>query len=171
MPAYAIQLPQNVQNQIVSFASQYSVDALVLSAIAQFSSGGQQFYSNGSLVVTPFGVGVMGVSKATGNLLGFDVTQENSNIQAGAAYLASLLQAFVGNYPLAIAAYITSVKAVNFANGIPLLAPVENFVYNVSTIAAQAGSLSVSAVYAISNSAGIDASDAASVTGNTTNPA
>jgi hypothetical protein len=167
MPAYSIQLPQGVQSQIVSFASKYSVDSLVLSAIAQIASGGQQFYSDGSLVVTPFGVGVMGISKATATSFGFDATDENQNIEAGAAFFASLLQAFVGNYPLSIAAYITSVGTVQFAGGVPPLAPVQNFVYNVSTIAAQAGSPSVSAVYALSNAATVDdsAPQSAAVTG------
>src|SRR5271170_2173768 len=168
MPAYAIQLSSNVQNQIVSFASQYSVDSLVLSAIAQVSSGGQQFYSDNSLVVTPFGVGVMGISKVNGTVLGFDVTQENQNIQAGAAYFASLLQVFVGNYPLSIAAYVTSADTVLSFNGIPPLAQVQNFVYNVSTIAAQAGSTSVSAAYAISSAAVLDPNDAVSGTAQAT---
>lgn len=84
-----IQLPLDVQNQITSYAQQYSVDSLVVSAIAQVLTNGQQFYSDNSLVVTPYGVGVMGISVANGN--GFDVTETNSNIQAGVAYMAQLL--------------------------------------------------------------------------------
>src|SRR5271170_3576118 len=151
MPAYAIQLPQNVQNQIVSFASQYSVDALVLSAIAQVSSGGQQFYSNGSLVVTPFGVGVMGIAKNVAISLSLDATTQLGNIQAGVATLAALLATFVGNYPLTLAAYITSAAAVQQFAGIPPLASVSEFVYNVSKIAADAGSSNVSSLLTIRN--------------------
>src|SRR5271157_2349964 len=119
-----ISLPPNVQNQITSFAQQYSVDGLVASAVAQVLSGGQQFYSDNSLVVTPYGVGVMGISAANAN--GFDVTETNSNIEAGIAYIAELLQEFVGNYPLALAAYVTSATTVQQFNGVPPLAPIQN---------------------------------------------
>ena len=163
-----IALPPNVQNQITSFAMQYSVDSLVASAIAQVLSGGQQFYSDNSLVVTPYGVGVMGISAANAN--GFDVTEENSNIEAGVAHMAQLLQVFTGNYPLAIAAYVTSSDTVLFENGVPPLAPIQNFVYQVSTLAAQAGSTSVSGLFAIQNQAGVDASQAAVKSSQKTTP-
>src|SRR5271157_3898200 len=119
-----ISLPPNVQNQITSFAQQYSVDGLVASAIAQVSSGGQQFYPDNSLVVTPYGVGVMGISEEVATALGLDATTQIGNIQAGVATLAALLSAFTGNYPLALAAYITSTAAVQQFGGIPPLAPV-----------------------------------------------
>src|ERR1700676_3059770 len=137
MTAYFIQLPQDVQAQITSLAAQYSVDALVASAVAQVSSGGQQFYSDGSLVVTPYGVGVMGISKSVATALGLDATEQIGNIQAGVATLAVLLQTFIGNYPLALAAYLTSTATVREFNGIPPLAPVRNFVYTVSKLASQ----------------------------------
>jgi len=164
-----ISLPPNVQNQITSFAQQYSVDGLVASAIAQVMSGGQQFYSDNSLVVTPYGVGVMGISAA--NASGFDVTEENSNIEAGIAYVAELLQVFIGNYPLALAAYVTSPLAVQTSNGVPLVAPIQNFVYQVSTLAAQAGSSSVSGLYAIRNQSSADPTKAATQAGNIIDPA
>jgi len=151
MTAFSISLPLDVQAQINSFAAQYSVDALVASAVAQVSSGGRQFFSDGSLVVTPYGIGVMGIGKMTAVSLGFDATEESQNIQAGVAYLSLLLQQTVGNYPQAIAAYITSIDAVQTANGVPPLAPVQNFVFNVSTLSAQAGSTSASALYALRN--------------------
>src|SRR5271168_2309656 len=146
MIAFSINLPSDVQAQIVSFSAQYGVDALVLSAIAQVSSGGQQFYSDGSLVVTPFGVGVMGISKTNATSLGLDATEQTTNIQAGVSWFAGLLGAFVGNYPLTIAAYVTSVATVRQFDGIPPLAPVNNFVYNVTKIAENAGSPSVSSL-------------------------
>src|SRR5271168_3823891 len=114
-----IQLPLNVQQQITSYCQQYSVDSLVASAIAQVLTNGQQFYSDNSVVVTPYGVGVMGISAA--NAEGFDVTKTNSNIEAGIVYLAELLQVFVGNYPLALAAYVTSANTVLQSNGVPQL--------------------------------------------------
>lgn len=163
-----IQLPPNIQNQITSFAQQYSVDSLVMSAIAQVLTNGQQFYSDNSLVVTPYGVGVMGISAA--NAEGFDVTKTNSNIEAGVAYMALLLETFVGNYPLALAAYVTSASTVLQSNGVPQIAPTQNFVYQVSTLAAQAGSRSVSGLVAIKNQASTDPSAAATKSGEQTTP-
>src|SRR5271155_1549269 len=149
-----IQLPLNVQQQITSYCQQYSVDSLVASAVAQVLTNGQQLYSDNSLVVTPYGVGVVGISAANGN--GFDVTQENSNIEAGVVYMAQLLQAFTGNYPLALAAYVTSIATVRQFNGVPPLAPIQNFVYQVSSLARQAGTYSVSGQYAIKNQSTAD---------------
>lgn len=170
MTATSIQLSPDVQAQVNSFASQYSVDALVASAVAQVSSGGQQSFSDGGLVVTPFGVGVMGIPKNVANALGFDATTQVGNIQAGVAALAALLGTFVGNYPLALAAYATSVATVQRFNGIPPLAPVQNFVYNVSKIAANAGSSSVSSGIALRNSATLDPTSAATTTSQLSTP-
>jgi len=171
MAAYSINLSPDVQAQITSAASQYSVDALVASAVAQVSSGGQQFYSDGSLVVTPFGVGIMGISKNIASTLGFDATEQVGNIQAGVATLAALLQAFVGSYPFALAAYVTSVDVVRQFNGIPPLAPVTDFVYNVSKVAANAGSTSVSSLYTIRSESSLDPTPASSITGDIVGPA
>lgn len=170
MIAYSINLPPAVQAQINSFSAQYSVDALVASAVAQVSSGGQQFLSDGSLVVTPFGVGVMGISEDVGVALNLDATTQMGNIQAGVATLAVLLSVFVGNYPLALAAYLTSVATVQQFNGIPPLAQVSDFVYNVSKIAANAGSASVSSLYKIRNDSTLDPSSAATTTGQLIDP-
>jgi hypothetical protein len=171
MTAYSINLPFDVQTQITSFAMQYSVDALVASAVAQVSSSGQQFNSDGSLVVTPFGVGVMGIGKNVAAVLGLDATTQLGNIQAGVATLAALLQAFVGKYPLALAAYVTSVGTVRQFNGIPPIAPVADFVYNVSKIAALAGSTSVSALYTIRSESSLDPTPPSSITGDLVDPA
>jgi hypothetical protein len=165
MIASSINLSPDVQAQITSFAAQYGVDALVVSAIAQVSSGGQQFYSDGSLVVTPYGVGVMGISKSIATSLGLDATEQVTNIQAGVSWFAGLLQAFVGNYPLAIAGYVTSVSTVRQFNGIPPLAPVNNFVYNVTKIAENAGSPSVSSVVTLTYESTVDPTSYASATG------
>src|SRR5271154_338359 len=169
MQAFDINLPPLVQAQITSFAMQYSVDALVASAVAQVSSGGMQFYSDNSLVVTSYGVGVMGIDKATAMALGLDATVQVQNIQAGVATLAALLQIFVGNYPEALAAYITSAATVAQFNGIPPLAPVTNFVYNVSKIAANAGSTSVSSLLTLKYESTLD--QQAKQSGNLISPA
>jgi hypothetical protein len=156
MIAFEINLSPAVQSQITSAAAQYSVDALVASAVAQVSSGGQQFNPDNSLVITPFGVGVMGISKNVATALGFDATTQVGNILAGVATLAALLGTFAGNYPLALAAYVTSSATVQQFVGIPPLAPVTNFVYNVSQIAANAGSPSVSSLLTIRNEGAVD---------------
>jgi hypothetical protein len=170
MTALFINLPLDVQGQIVSFASQYSVDGLVAQAIAQVSSGGQQFTPNNTLVVSPFGVGVMGVSVASAAALGFDATQQVQNIQAGCAVLAAYLQSFNGNYPLALAAYVTSAATVNQFDGIPPLAQVQNFVYSVSQLAAQAGSNSTTRAMTLKNSTTLDPSKAATKTAQLSSP-
>lgn len=171
MVAYSINLPPDVQVQITSFAAQYGVDALVASAVAQVSSGGQQFFSDGSLVVTLFGVGVMGIAKNVATALNLDATQQVQNIQAGVATLAALLSAFTGNYPQALAAYITSVDTVRSSGGIPPLSQVSDFVYNVSKIAANAGSTSVSGLLTIRNGNPPDGDNAAAITGGLIDPA
>jgi hypothetical protein len=174
MVAYSINLPPDVQAQITSFAAQYSVDALVASSVAQVSSGGRQFFPDGSLVVAPSGIGVMGISKNAASALGFDATEQAGNIQAGVAALAALLRAFVGKYPLALAAYVTSVATVQKFNGIPPLASVTDFVYNVSNIAANAGSTSVSSLYTIRSESTLDPTPpppAAIATGDLVDPA
>jgi hypothetical protein len=170
MVAYSINLPPDVQGQINSACAQYSVDAFVASAVAQVSSGGQQFFADGGLVVTPFGVGIMGISKATATSLGFDATTQEGNIQAGVVHLSALLQNTVGNYALALAAYVTSTDTVEQFNGIPPLAPVTNFVYNVSLIAANAGSTAVSSLLTLRTESSLDPSHAASKTAKYTAP-
>src|SRR5580658_4668114 len=116
----SISLTPDVQNPINSAASQYSVDSLVLSAIAQCISGGNQFNSDGSLVVNNFGgAGVMGIGLSTAQTLGFDATTLAGNIQAGAAYLAALLGQFNGNYSFAVSAYFAGSALVLSSNGIP----------------------------------------------------
>src|SRR5271157_6033871 len=165
MSALAINLSPLVQAQIVSFSAQYGVDSIVASAIAQVSSGGMQFYSDNSLVITPYGVGVMGISKANAMSLGLDPTVQVTNIQAGVAWFAGLLQAFVGNYPLSIAAYITSVATVRQFDGIPPLAPVNNFVYNVTRIAENAGSSNVSQLTTLIYESTVDPTSYASASG------
>lgn len=171
MIAYSINLPSNVQAQINSFAVRYSVDALVASAVAQVSSGGQQFFPNGSLMVSSFGVGVMGIGKDVAAALNLDATKQVGNIQAGVATLAVLLSVFAGNYPFALAAYATSIATVQQFNGIPPLSQVNNFVYNVSKIAANAGSYSVSSLIALRNSTTLDPTKAATTTSQLSTPA
>src|SRR5208337_523073 len=160
-----ISLPINILNQIVSYSKQYSVDYWVAAAVAQVCSGGVQINSDGTVVTNGLGgVGGMGVSPQEGSILGLNVLpsydpatgnllDDNSsqNIQAGVEYLSQLLQVFIGKYPLALAAYITSPATVQQFNGVPPIPTVQSFVYSVSTLAAQAGSGSVSALYALQN--------------------
>lgn len=170
MQAFSINLPLDVQQQITSFAQQYGVDSIIASGIAQVSSGGQQFFADGSLVVTTFGVGVMGISKQIAKSLGFDATTQLGNIQAGVAWLSGLVQALSGHYELALAAYVTSVDTVRSFNGIPPLASVTEFVYNISKISANAGSPAVSGLLAVRSEATVDPSPAASISSGIIDP-
>ena len=136
----SISLPVNVQAMIDSAAAMYGVDPVVASALAQVLSGGQQTNSDGSTFISNFGIGVMGLSNSIGMSLGFNVTVESDNINAGVQYLANLVQTFVGQYQLAIAAYLTSTNTVMIANGIPPLPQVQNVVHNVTMLASNAGS-------------------------------
>jgi hypothetical protein len=152
-----ISLPQNVQNQVSSAGPQFSVDPLVLSAIAQVMSGGQQTASDGGLLVNSLGgVGVMGISEDTANKLGYDATNENENILAGAAYMSQLLGLFTGNYPMAVAAYFSGPALVSQYSGVPPLASVQQFVYNVTTLARRAGSGYMTTKSTLENQAAFD---------------
>ena len=154
----SISLPPNVQNQISSAAFRYSVDALVLSAIAQVMSAGQQFSPSNTLLVNEIGgVGVMGISPDIASSLGYDASDETQNILAGAAYMAALLGQFTGNYPFSVAAYYSGADTVVHWNGVPPLAQAQQFTYNVTTLARQAGSRSISTRTTLENQAGFDA--------------
>jgi hypothetical protein len=134
MPATSIQLTPTVVDAIQSAALQYGVDARVMEAIAAVGSGGAQDY-----VSSTGAVGVMSVTPEVGLALGFDVTQQSQNILAGAAYLHTQLENFGGNYALAIAAYYADADTVEFYDGVPPLPLIQNFVYNVTSLAAKAG--------------------------------
>lgn len=155
--ATSISLPQNVQQQIFSAGPQFSVDPWVLAAIAQVMSGGKQLASDGGLLVNDLdGVGVMGISERTAATLGYDATVEGENILASAAYMAQLLGLFTGNYPMAIAAYFSGSAIVLQYSGVPPLASVQSFVYNVNTLARRAGSNSIDTRTTLDNQATFD---------------
>jgi len=168
----SISLPISVQNQINSAASQYSVDPLVLSAIAQVMSGGQQFLPESStLVVNSLGgVGVMGIKLSDASTLGYDASDPVQNIYAGAAYLAGLLATFTGNYPYAVAAYFSGADVVLQNNGVPPLATTQALVFNVTNLARRAGSYSMSTKNTLENQTTADPSPSGTVTGQITTP-
>src|SRR5580658_1611858 len=116
----SISLTPDVQNPINSAASQYSVDSLVLSAIAQCISGGNQFNSDGSLVVNNFGgAGVPGIALRTAHTLASDATTLAGNIRAGAAEPGALLGEVDGHLSVAVSAYFAGSALVLSSNGIP----------------------------------------------------
>lgn len=144
----------------------YSVDPIVLSAVAQVISGGLQFNPPGTLTVNSIGgVGVMGISPTTAQSLGFDADTQSGNISAGAAYLSALLQQFNGNYPFAVAAYYAGSAAVLANNGVPPIAPAQSFVYNISNLVSRAGSRSMSTQLALENQTQGDPNGAATTSG------
>jgi hypothetical protein len=147
----SISLSPQVQQQVNSAAGQFSVDAFIASALAQVVSGGDQ-----DSVSNFGGVGVMGITTAIGMSLGYDVTQESQNIEAGVEYLSTLLQQFLGNYPRALAAYLSSPLLVLQSNGIPPLANVQSAVYNITQLAQLSGSTSVSMTRTFQNQSTMD---------------
>jgi hypothetical protein len=170
MTSLFISLPQDVQNRINSYASQFGVDPLVCQAIAQVQSGGQQFDAENNVTENGQFVGVMGVLPSSVAQLGLDLNTTSGNIQAGVEYMASLLQVFVGSYPFALAAYVTSVDSVQTQHGIPPVPLAQNFVYSVSGLAAQAGSPAVSRLLMLKNQALDQTGTASTEVGNLIDP-
>lgn len=156
----SISLPPDVQGQINSYAMQYGVDSIIASALAQVISGGNQSFAQGEQI------GVMGISVETGSMLGFDVTVQSQNIQAGVLYLSTLVSQFVGKYALAVAAYMTSPGLVLTSNGIPPITNIQNIVYNVTSLAQRAGSSLVSTQRTIQAQTTMDPEPVSSATQN-----
>lgn len=166
----SIMLSPEVQGLITSFAEVNSVDPTVVAAITAVVSGGNQNNLDGSLFVSPTGVGIMGVSLAIGATMNLDVTNAQENIQAGVQYLAQMLKTFAGNYTFAAAAYYSSPASVFHFNGVPAFAPAQNFVYNVSTLANTAGSNKMSLSTALRSQSQIDPEEPPSLTSILTTP-
>jgi hypothetical protein len=166
----SINLSPEVQNLIVSVASVNGVDPAVVQAIAAVNSNGNQFNPDGSLFVSPIGVGIMGVSYSVGATMSLDVTTLQGNVTAAVQYLAILLKTFVGNYSFAVAAYYSGPNVVFAANGIPNFAPAQEFVYNVSTLSQITGSNKLSLGTALRNQSNFDPDEAPSLTSILTTP-
>lgn len=150
-PATTINLPSNVSTSLNSYSSIYGVDPNVTQGVAQVESGGNQN------AVSPAGaVGVMQLEPNTFNGLTApagtnfqstglpyftDINDPQQNMEAGTYYLSQQYQTF-GNYPLALAAYNAGPGAVNKYGGVPPYNETQNYVNNVSKLAANAGSTS-----------------------------
>lgn len=95
-----------IQQLLIQAATRYGVDPQLVVAQAQQESGGNQYKSDGSLVISKAGaIGVMQLMPATAAELGVDPTDTAQNIDGGVRYLANLLRQFGGNVSLALAAY------------------------------------------------------------------
>jgi hypothetical protein len=157
MPVTTINLPSSVSQSLQSFANQYGLDSNVVQAVAQVESSGNQYDRSGAPLTSPAGaVGIMQVEPSTFNGLTApagqvfqstglpyftDINDPQQNMEAGTYYLSQQYSTY-GNYPTALAAYSAGPGAVNKYGGIPPYNETQNYVYNVSKLAANAGSTS-----------------------------
>jgi soluble lytic murein transglycosylase-like protein len=106
---------QSLMPQITDAADANGVDPNLLAALVQQESGG-----NPNAVSSAGAQGLTQLMPTTGASLGvtdpFDIAQ---NLNAGAEYLAQMLQQFGGDISLALAAYNAGPGAVSAAGGIP----------------------------------------------------
>lgn len=140
-----------VSTSLTSYANIYGVDPNIAQAVAQVESGGRQNVSSGAGAV-----GIMQLEPSTFNSLTApsgqvfqstglpyftDINDPQQNMEAGTYYLSKQYQNY-GDYPTALAAYNAGPGAVNKFGGIPPYNETQNYVNNVSKLAANAGSTS-----------------------------
>jgi hypothetical protein len=102
--------------EIEEAAQRHRLDGLLLAAVVEAESS---FLAD---AVSPVGaVGLAQVMPSTARWLGTagDLTDPDRNLEAGAAYLAQLLDRFGGDIPMALAAYNAGPTAVSRYGGVP----------------------------------------------------
>ena len=113
---------------IEASARRHEVDALLLAAVVQVES------SFRSHVVSPMGaVGLTQVLPSTARYMGVDgdLSDPDRNLEAGARYLAYLIDEFDGDLSLALAAYNAGPGAVRRYDGVPPYRETRNYVRKV----------------------------------------
>jgi len=121
-------------DEIESVASRYRLDGLLLAALVEAES------SFSPDAVSPVGaVGLTQVMPSTAQWLGEagDLTDPDCNLEAGAAYLAKLLDRFDGDIPMALAAYNAGPAAVSRYDGVPPFRETRAYVRKVLRIYAR----------------------------------
>ena len=117
---------------IQTAAAKYSLDPALLQAVIMQESAG-----NPSAVSSKGAQGLMQLMQATAAILGVtDALDPAQNVDAGARYLAGLLNQFGGNTSLALAAYNAGPGAVAQYGGVPPFPETQNY---VSTILSRIG--------------------------------
>lgn len=158
-----LNLPPDVQDQIQSIAQQVGVDYLVALCLAQVVSGGQMLPPDAE-----GHQGIMWVTPQQGSEFGFDITTADGNIRTGLTYFRSLYKTFL-DYPLSLAAYLTSAATVFQFNTIPPFGNVNSYVYNIAALAQRAGCYVLSTKNVI-NQTKPDASEGSTKTSALTQP-
>lgn len=124
------QFPLDVAEKIVAAAKKYNINPLLLLALAQQESGGDQ-----SVVSSAGAVGVMQLMPDTAESLKVDANDINQNIEGGAKYLADMLKEFNNNIELALAAYNAGPGAIEEAGyNIPNYGETQQYVPNVISL-------------------------------------
>lgn len=124
------QFPLDVAEKIVAAAKKYNINPLLLLALAQQESGGDQ-----SVVSSAGAVGVMQLMPDTAESLKVDANDINQNIEGGAEYLADMLKEFNNNIELALAAYNAGPGAIKEAGyNIPNYGETQQYVPNVISL-------------------------------------
>jgi soluble lytic murein transglycosylase-like protein len=115
--------------EIQAAATRHGVDALLLTAIVNAESG-----FNPDAVSARGAVGLMQILPSTANVEAEQLLDPARNLDCGAAYLRSLLDAFGGDLELTLAAYNAGPTQVRRHGGMPPFAETQSFVDKVITI-------------------------------------
>jgi soluble lytic murein transglycosylase-like protein len=121
---------QHYQHEILRAAQQYQLEPSLIRAVIHAESG-----FNPKARSKAGAQGLMQLMPETATELGVgNVWLPQQNIQAGSAYLASLLQQFNGNRRLALAAYNAGPGAVSRHGGVPPYAETRAYLQRVDIL-------------------------------------
>lgn len=127
--AVGLNISGDTNSLIKEAAARYQVDPILVAAVAQTESGGNQE------AVSPAGaVGVMQLMPETAAGLGVNPYDKRQNIEGGAKYLRQMMDTFGGDVQKAVAAYNAGPQAVKEYNGIPPYRETQDYVNKVLDI-------------------------------------
>jgi soluble lytic murein transglycosylase-like protein len=129
IPAAALVLGLPFELEIQAAAARHGVDSLLLAAIVKAESG-----FNPDAVSARGAVGLMQILPSTANEEMAQLFDPARNLDCGAAYLRSLLEAFGGDLELSLAAYNAGPTQVRRHGGMPPFAETRAFVGKVLAI-------------------------------------
>jgi len=122
--------PTAINAAISNAAAKYHIPASLIRGIVEQESG-----MDATAISSAGAIGLMQLMPGTAQALGvsnpLDAAQ---NIDGGSRYLASLLQKYGGNVPMALAAYNAGPGAVDKYQGVPPYQETQNYVKNVVSL-------------------------------------